>query len=401
MKLLIKFPSRGRTEQFLNVLFKYVSKAKDTSNISFLITADSDDLEMVNAQNQIEELLKNIDHQIIHGESKNKIHAINRDMEKAPRYDILLLASDDMHPVFDGYDEVIRLRMQETFPDLDGVLWFNDGHAEDRLNTLVCMGRVYYERFNYIYNPIYKSFFCDNEFTDVANRLKKQKYFPECIIEHKHPAWDSCVPEDESYKKNATYWDEDERTYLHTKVYDYDLSILICSLVERHYMLKRLLDELALFKTFSSLKIEILTDVDNRQKSIGQKRNDLVARAKGKYCCFIDDDDQVAKYYFREIEEALKDNPDCVALLGMFYINGNPIKPFVHSIDAQCYMEDEEAFYRPPNHLNPILTGLVKRVGFAAKNFGEDTDFALRMVGTLKTQGLVRNLIYHYYYKTR
>jgi hypothetical protein len=61
-------------------------------------------------------------------------------------------------------------------------------------------------------------------------------------------------------------------------------------------------------------------------------------------------------------------------------------------------MEDEEAFYRPPNHLNPILTGLVKRVGFLTKNWGEDTDFAMRMVGNLKTQGLVRTLIYHYFY---
>lgn len=401
MRLLVKFPTRNRHSQFLSTLRLYVAKCNQPALTDFLITLDTDDASMVHANDEIAAILVNHRHQIVYGTSANKIDAINRDMHLATDWDVLLLASDDMIPEVQGYDDVIREKMKLHYPLMDGVLWFNDGYAGDKLNTLVCMGVVFYsDQGGYIYNPLYKSFFCDNEFMDRANERKKQTYFPECIIRHQHPA-NTGETADELYKHNDKYWNEDEKTYLHSKSYTYDLSVLICSLVERRPLLNRLLKELDFFKTYSRLNIEILTDVDNRQKSIGQKRNDLVARAKGKYCCFIDDDDQVSKYYFSEIEEALKDKPDCVALLGMFYENGRQIKPFVHSIDTDKYMEDKEAFYRPPNHLNPILTGLVKRVGFPAKNFGEDTDFAMRMVGLLKTQGLVKNLIYHYYYKSK
>lgn len=397
MRLLVKFPSRHRYNQFLSTLRLYVAKCNQPLLTHFLITLDADDSTMVHAEDEIASILIHHPHRIVYGTSKNKIDAINRDMELAGAWDIVLLASDDMLPEVQGYDDIIRDRMKTQYPTLDGVLWFNDGYAGDKLNTLVCMGSQYYKRDGYIYNPAYKSFFCDNEFMEKATQRKCQTYFPECIVRHQHPA-NTGETADDLYKHNDTYWNEDEKTYLHSKSYTYDLSVLICSLTERRTMLERLLAELKFFKTFSTLNIEILTDVDDRQKTIGQKRNDLVARAKGKYCCFIDDDDQVSKYYFREIEQALKDKPDCVALLGMFYQNGRPIKPFVHSIDTEKYMEDQEAFYRPPNHLNPILTGLVKRVGFPTKNWGEDTDFAMRMVGRLTTQGLVQSVIYHYYF---
>ena len=396
MRLLVKFPSRNRNQQFLATLRLYVLKCNQPLLTDFLITLDTDDSTMVHAEDEIARILINHRHQIVYGTSKNKIDAINRDMERATDWDILLLASDDMIPEVQGYDDIIREKMRLHYPHRDGVLWFNDGYVGDKLNTLVCMGSAYFKRDGYIYNPAYKSFFCDNEFMDRANERKLQTYFPECIVRHQHPA-NTGATADDLYKHNDTYWNEDEKTYLHGKSYPYDLSVLICSLKERLPMLERLVKELTFFKTFSSLTIEILTDTDNREKSIGQKRNDLVMKAKGKYCCFIDDDDQVSKFYFKEIEEALKDKPDCVSMLGMLYQNKHRVKPFVHTIETDKYMEDEEAFYRPPNHLNPILTGLVKRVGFLPKNWGEDTDFAMRMRGLLHTEGKVRNILYHYY----
>jgi hypothetical protein len=79
--------------------------------------------------------------------------------------------------------------MKEHYPDTDGVLWFNDGHQGNNLNTLCILGKKYYERFNYIYHPEYKSVWSDNEFMLVGNILKKQTYFDEVIIEHEHPDW--------------------------------------------------------------------------------------------------------------------------------------------------------------------------------------------------------------------
>jgi hypothetical protein len=397
--LLIKFPSRNRPEKFLATLQGYASLCNQKTDTRFLITLDSDDASMIEKDNEIHTILSDIDHKIIRGTSTGKIDAINRDMEQAGDWDILLLASDDMIPQEQGYDTIIRTQMKKHYKDGDGVLWFNDGYVGNKLNTLVCMGHKYYNRFNYIYNPIYKSFFCDNEFMDVANRLKKQTYIDQVIIKHEHPA-NTNEDQDELYKFNFTYWDDDERTYLHNKVYPYDLSVLICSLIERRDMLKNLLREIEMFKRKSKLKIEVLFDMDDRQKCIGQKRNDLISKAKGKYCCFIDDDDQISPMYFSEIEKALECKPDCVAIIGMYYENGKFKKPFVHTIECKEYHEDEEAYYRPPNHLNPILTGLVRKVGFTFKNFGEDTDFAMLMCNKnlLKTEGQVQEPIYHYFY---
>jgi glycosyltransferase involved in cell wall biosynthesis len=41
--------------------------------------------------------------------------------------------------------------------------------------------------------------------------------------------------------------------------------------------------------------VEILVLLDNRSKSIADKRNDLLRSARGKYIAFLDDDDAVSK----------------------------------------------------------------------------------------------------------
>jgi hypothetical protein len=215
MKLLIKFPSRDRPEKFKYSLSQYINKCENKKDTFFLFTFDEDDKTMNNYRMKqiISEFCEKMNYFIVYGNSGNKIKAINRDLENFPFWEILLLASDDMIPEVQGYDEIIRKNMKQFFPDLDGVLWFNDGYQREKLNTLVCVGSAYYKRFNYIYNPIYKSFFCDNEFMDIANKLKRQKYFNNVIIRHQHPSNNFSVQDDELYRKNDKYWKEDKSTY--------------------------------------------------------------------------------------------------------------------------------------------------------------------------------------------
>lgn len=185
MKILIKFPTRGRRDKFFNVLDVYYQLSENIDNIEFQITIDTDD-ESMNNYNVLEKLktYKNLKYDL--GFSKNKIDAVNRGIIN-DNYDIILVASDDMIPKVKGYDNIIRLKMQELYPDTDGVLWFNDGNQGNRLNTLCILGKKYYERFNYIYHPDYTSLWADNEFMDVANLLNKQTYFNDIIIRHEHP----------------------------------------------------------------------------------------------------------------------------------------------------------------------------------------------------------------------
>ena len=58
-----------------------------------------------------------------------------------------------MVPLVNGYDTVIKEKMTLHYADTDGVLWFNDGHQEKKLNTLCILGKKYYDRFGYIYHP--------------------------------------------------------------------------------------------------------------------------------------------------------------------------------------------------------------------------------------------------------
>jgi len=211
MKILIKFPSKDRSKKLLEVYKKYISFAMKPHLIHCLITLDNDDKSIT------PDLIKDLENvhpqtQVIIGVSGSKIKAVNRDMDKAPPYDIILLASDDMIPQVIGYDDIIRENMKKYYPDTDGVLWFNDGLQGNRLNTLCILGKKYYERFGYIYHPAYKSLYCDNEFMIVANKLGKQTYFDQIIIRHEHPIT-GMIPIDILYAINDSYDKEDCNTF--------------------------------------------------------------------------------------------------------------------------------------------------------------------------------------------
>ena len=211
MRILIKYPTKYRTEKALSVLSKYISFANRPEQIHIVVSIDTDDEETISNIYRFETIHSSVS--VCIGEPAGKIAAINRDIPDPSTFDILLLASDDMIPEVQGYDEIIRTQMARFFPDTDGVLFFNDGFKQNRLNTLVICGSAYYRRFGYIYYPGYKSLFCDNEFMTVANRLRRQIYFPDVIIRHQHPDTNRGIPSDPLYVQNQTYWNTDQALF--------------------------------------------------------------------------------------------------------------------------------------------------------------------------------------------
>ena len=169
----------------MEVLSLYRTYLSGNHSMKFLLSFDSDDISMNNPHMRKWLSIQGDDVKWHFGNSKSKVQAINADMDKAPDYDVLILASDDMLPVQRGYDDIIAKDMERHFPDLDGVLHYNDGLKGEGLNTLCIMGKPYYDRFGYIYNPEYTSVFCDNEFTEVSRSLGKTAYIDNIIIKHK------------------------------------------------------------------------------------------------------------------------------------------------------------------------------------------------------------------------
>jgi len=214
MKILVKLPSRGRPKKMIKALTRAIAKAEDNSKIHYLLTLDQDD---PTTQGEVfDTIIKGFPAsiQVERARSSSKIHACNRDMSKAPKeWDILLLLSDDMICQTKGWDTILRKEMQANYSDLDGVLWFNDGYIGEKLNTLCILGRKYFERFNYIYHPSYKSLWCDNEFMEVANKLNKQTYFEQILFKHEHPAWNGDIENDPLYRRNEAFYREDQKNY--------------------------------------------------------------------------------------------------------------------------------------------------------------------------------------------
>ena len=64
-----------------------------------------------------------------------------------------------------------------------------------------------------------------------------------------------------------------------------------------------------------SVEIRILSD--NKEMSVGEKRNKLINMAKGEYFSFIDDDDLVSEEYVDQVLRKLRKNPDVVTFWGL------------------------------------------------------------------------------------
>jgi hypothetical protein len=223
-KILIKYPTRERPDQFFKMLDLYIHRASSVNNIVFLITCDSDDITMNNSKvlERLENYKNTYNLYYYFGDSKTKVEAINNDMDKINLnlWDILIVAADDLEPIF-NYDVVVQKDFKKYFPDTDGTIWYYDGF-QDRTMTLFFMGKKYYLRFNYIAHPSYKSLWCDNEFTEVAKLLNKCQKSNDIVQLHKHPAWGKCEYDD-LYIRNESYMDTDKDNFYKRKEINFNL----------------------------------------------------------------------------------------------------------------------------------------------------------------------------------
>lgn len=179
------------------------------------------------------------------------------------------------------------------------------------------------------------------------------------------------------------------------------LSILIATLESRRTSFERvytcLRHQIAAYGYHG--RVEILSNRDNGKKTIGQKRNELLAAATGDYVCHVDDDDRVADDYMPRLVTACLEGKDCVGIVGSIMWHGSWTR-FVHSRQYKSYERlPDGTFVRPCNHLNPVRTSIARRFSFTAKNHGEDTDWAMALCksGVLRTETFVGDPPVYFY----
>lgn len=189
------------------------------------------------------------------------------------------------------------------------------------------------------------------------------------------------------------------------------LSILICHLPKRKFLLSRLMATLdpqaeRVGQFTASPSVELLID-DSEFDSIGEKRNRLLQKADGKYVCFIDDDDFVSDNYLPFIFEGINKGVDCCSLLGEITEDGKNPLLFEHSIKYKEYKTNTPdkpiRYERYPNHLNAIRSSIAKQFRFPEKNHGEDTSWAAQIhkSGLIKTEHYIPEIIYYYDWKSK
>jgi hypothetical protein len=147
-------------------------------------------------------------------------------------------------------------------------------------------------------------------------------------------------------------------------------------------------------------KIEILTETDNGENSVGKKRNAVLDKAKGEYVCFIDDDDMVTPIYISKTLKALESKPDVVELVG--YLPKYNL-PFIHNLNCGGHFKKDGIQFRTPNHLNTIKTSIARQVRYLEISHGEDQDYSHRLwsSGLMKTEGLIGERMYIYQFDSR
>lgn len=409
-KLLIKFPTRNRPNKFFEVLNEYIKKAKNLNKIAFLISMDSDDPAMNNesVKNKLNEISKTIRLVYFYGNSKSKIEAVNSDMEKVAGWDIVLLASDDMIPVVEGYDYIIRKDMNDHFRDMDGCLWYSDG-GQNNICTLSILGKKYYERFGYIYNPEYKSLWCDNEHTDVMTQLNKVYKSDNVIIEHQHPVYQK-TNYDELYVKNESYFNSDKEIYEKRKARNFDLkkeniikwSILLLGIPERFEKLKNLVSKIET-QIKKNSEIEILTLIDNKKRTVGKKRQDLIDISQGDFISFIDDDDDISDDYIENILDVINQNPnvDVITFNQMAHINKNKPTPILFSLkhENEEYIEGRPT-KRKPFHMCVWNSKIAKSVKFPNISKTEDWFWIEKLCEKAKSEYHIDKFLHYYIFNS-
>jgi glycosyltransferase involved in cell wall biosynthesis len=179
-----------------------------------------------------------------------------------------------------------------------------------------------------------------------------------------------------------------------------NLSILICTLPKRietfttlHKFLKRQLYGLEDYWRH----VEILVN-DRPDITTGAKRNLLLEEAKGEFVVFIDDDDWVSDLYIYHILRAIVSNPsvDCIGINGWITENGGPPKKWFISKDYQRWFEQDNIFYRTPNHISPVRRSIALNAKFPDVSFSEDAAYSQLILPHLSTEIKIEPELYYY-----
>ncbi len=178
------------------------------------------------------------------------------------------------------------------------------------------------------------------------------------------------------------------------------LSLLLATVVNRAALFAKLHAEV--LRQSANKPVEVLVACDNKEISIGKKRQNLLEQATGDYIAFIDDDDWIAETYVDSILAALESSPDCVGFKIHCTTNGMNPQSAITSMRYKQWGEnvDGYAHVRSPYHKSPVKREIALKVGFPDLRYAEDKPFSAGITRLVKTEAFVDKVLYYYRYRT-
>jgi len=185
------------------------------------------------------------------------------------------------------------------------------------------------------------------------------------------------------------------------------LSLCIPTVFGREVQFNKLLNELQRQMAEDTLQgiVEIIVNKDNKEISIGHKRQLMYEKCNGIYSVQIDDDDMVSGEYLKTIITACLNDDDCIGYIENCNINGIISKSLIgcqysNWIENLKTKEFGCTRFRTPFFKIPIKTQFCLETKVNDIRFGEDVDFATRIYPLIKSMTFIPEEMYFYIYKT-
>lgn len=182
------------------------------------------------------------------------------------------------------------------------------------------------------------------------------------------------------------------------------LSILTPAVPKRMLQISDLCEEIGTQIKVDGLDVEHLVFIDNKRRTVGEKRDALLRMARGRYVAFVDDDDWISKDYCRQIVKAAESGPAVVTFLQESTVNGNK-----GIIEFKLGNPNETFMGVPDDELGAVMTRrnawhvcawrrtLAVQSNFPASNYGEDWAFASKLCALPDLKEVHIPKVLHYY----
>jgi len=192
---------------------------------------------------------------------------------------------------------------------------------------------------------------------------------------------------------------------------DIVVSILILSIPSRTESVTALVKKLE--KQLGNRRsVEILVFSDNCSQSISTKRNVVLQAARGRFVCFLDDDDGVSNDYIDQILKAAEAHPqvDCISFNQFCSLDGEPmnVEFGIGNPHGQLWRTEEGLLgdiKRPPYHMCLWRSELAQSEEFQPK-YGangqsvEDIDWLMRLYPKVQSEHHIDAPLHLYIYSS-